>query len=156
MRRIVYSIFLRLLSQISIDIKIYFMLKLDEMSERRQTIRINESFKITYKVISPPDGWGNSVSMNISKGGIALPIDHRLIPGVVLDLQIKLIENTNPIEATGEVVWIKENPSKNEAEFPYLVGIKFINIDLRDRDRIYYYIEKRLSEKPSSQMKRLE
>ncbi len=131
------------------------MLELIQMDERRQTIRISDSFKITYKVISPPDGWGNAVSMNISKGGIAFPVNQRLLPGIVIELQIKLLENTSPIEATGEVVWVKENPEKENQEFPYIIGIKFINIDLRERDRIYSYIDKKLQENPSSGIERI-
>jgi len=123
------------------------------MKEQRKSIRVNDSLKINYKVISPPDGWGNAVTMNISKGGIALPTDHTLLPGVVLELKIDLLNNTDPIYATGEVVWVKK---KNTTVVPYVIGLKFINISLRDRDRVYYYISKKSEGKHRGNMEWLE
>ena len=111
--------------------------KIGYMQEQRKDIRVDGSVKISYRVISPPDGWGNAVTINISKGGIALPTDHTLLPGVVLELKIDLLNNTDPINATAEVVWVKE---KINNTMPYTIGLKFLNISLRDRDRIYYYI----------------
>ena len=110
------------------------------MKEQRKSIRVNDSLKINYKVISPPDGWGNAITINISKGGIALPTDHTLLPGVVLELKIDLLNDTEPINATAEVVWVKK---KDDTITPYIIGLKFLNISLRDRDRIYYYISKK-------------
>jgi len=110
------------------------------MKEQRKSIRVNDSLKINYKVISPPDGWGNAITINISKGGIALPTDHTLLPGVVLELKIDLLNDTDPINATAEVVWVKK---KDDTITPYIIGLKFLNISLRDRDRIYYYISKK-------------
>jgi len=117
------------------------------MDERRRYIRIDESLKISYRVVSPPDGWGNSTSMNISEGGISFPIDQRLLPGLILDLRVNLSGSMEPIEATGEVIWIN---NRTTAQFPYVVGVKFVKIDLRGRDRIYYHIHRRIDEgKPS-------
>jgi len=123
------------------------------MDEHRKNVRINDSFKISYKVISPPDGWGNTVSINISRGGIAIPINHALLPGIILELKIDLLNNTELINATGEIVWIKE---KDNSEFPYVAGLKFIDINLRDRDRIHHYISKKSEEKLQADIKWLE
>ena len=127
--------------------------KIGYMQEQRKDIRVNGSVKISYRVISPPDGWGNAVTINISKGGIALPTDHTLLPGVVLELKIDLLNNTDPINATAEVVWVKE---KINNTMPYTIGLKFLNISLRDRDRIYYYISKKSEGKQRNNMKWLE
>lgn len=110
------------------------------MGERRKQIRVSDSLKIKYKVISPPDGFGGALSINISEGGISFPIDKTLIPGVVLDLEIILKDSPRPIEATGEVVWIRQRDDEN---FPFTVGIKFLKVNPRDRDRVYYHIHKR-------------
>ena len=127
--------------------------KIGYMQEQRKDIRVDGSVKISYRVISPPDGWGNAVTINISKGGIALPTDHTLLPGVVLELKIDLLNNTDPINATAEVVWVKE---KINNTMPYTIGLKFLNISLRDRDRIYYYISKKSEGKQRNNMKWLE
>jgi len=127
--------------------------KIGYMQEQRKDIRVDDSVKISYKVISPPDGWGDALTMNISKGGIALPTDHTLLPGVVLELKIDLLNNTDLIHATAEVVWIKK---KNNVTMPYTIGLKFIDISLRDRDRIYYYISKKSEEKHKNNMRWIE
>jgi len=127
--------------------------KIKYMQEQRKNIRVDGPVKISYRVISPPDGWGDSVTINISKGGIALPADHTLLPGVVLELKIDLLNNTEPINATAEVVWVNK---KTNTVMPYIIGLKFLNINLRDRDRIYYYISKKSEEKHKNNMKWIE
>jgi len=117
------------------------------MDERRKDLRVQDSFKISYKVISPPDGWGNATGMDISTGGISLPVNQGILPGVILSLQINFIDNSPTINATAEVIWVKETQRK---ELPYTIGIKFLNIQQHDRDRICYHTNKRTEEgKPS-------
>lgn len=108
--------------------------------ERRQHQRKDSLFNINYKVISPPNGHGNTTGIDISEGGIALPIDHLLCPGIILELGITLGDSSDLIVTTGEVVWVKE---QGDEKFPYVVGIKFINISRRDNDRVYYHIHRR-------------
>ena len=128
------------------------------MKDHRQHLRINESIGIAYKVVSPPDGRGGSNSMDISEGGISFPIDQRLLPGIIIRLEVALSGAVRPIEVTGEVMWVRERDSssdnsEDDQEYPYLIGLKFIKIDLRDRDRIYYYIHKKMGNKKSGDLK---
>lgn len=110
------------------------------MKEHREYLRITNSFRIKYWVISPPGGGaGDSASIDISEGGISIPTSQRLFPGVILELEIYFQKTVNPVGATAEVIWVKDTKNK---ELPYIMGLKFIKITLRDRDRIYYCIHK--------------
>jgi c-di-GMP-binding flagellar brake protein YcgR len=115
------------------------------MKERREYIRIDESFRITYRVISPPHSKaGDSTGVNISEGGISFPSSQELCPGFILELGISFRKTMEPIVATGEVTWVTE---RDDPKYPHMLGIKFIQITPRDKDRIYYHIHKRMEEK---------
>ena len=120
------------------------------MSEHRGYIRLRESLKIDYKIVEPVGGLGGSFSEDISGGGIRLPLKERLRPGTILDLEIHLPEFTEPIKATGEVVWLH---GRDNVEFPFVVGIKFIKIDQFDRGKLLNYIRKRIKEKKPPEVK---
>ena len=121
--------------------------------ERRQFVRLSSNFNISYKVISPPDGQGSSTGINISEGGISLPISHLLCPGIILELGITLGDGKDTIVTTGEVMWVKE---RDDSKYPYTIGIKFININPRDHDRIYYHIHKKIDKDKAADVKWIE
>ncbi len=123
------------------------------MDEHRKSVRIDDSFKISYKVVSPPDGWGDTTSINISSEGIAIPINSTLLPGIILELEIVIADNTEPIKATGEIVWIKK---RNSGGFQYTAGLKFVHIDSSSHDRIRRYINRRTGKKSQTNVKWLE
>ncbi len=120
------------------------------MKERRGYIRVNEAFNINYQVISPPDGGGISGTTNVSKGGISFPTDRLLVPGIILKLKIDLLKGGEPIDATGEVVWVKETDGE---KFPYMIGIRFVRIELHNQDRIFHLINKKAQENESPDVK---
>ena len=113
-------------------------------NERRKFKRKNSDFVVSYKVISPPDGNGNATGIDISEAGISLPIRSLLCPGIILELEFNLGVSRESIVTTGEVIWVKE---RNDENFPYIIGIKFINIATRDKDRIYYHIHREAERK---------
>lgn len=68
-----------------------------------------------------------------------MPIYQRFDVGVVLGLKIKFLEFDISIRAIGEIVWIKEI---HEVNFPFLIGVKFIEIEPSAYDRLRDYIKK--------------
>jgi uncharacterized protein (TIGR02266 family) len=112
------------------------------MVNKRKTIRIDEQLRVTYKVVCPPDGHGGGVSHNISEGGICIPTQQRLQTGMILELSIHLLDDAKPITATGELIWLEE---RKDARFPYAMGIRFINIDPTERDKVFKYVKKKAS-----------
>lgn len=113
------------------------------MGERRKHIRLSESLKIIYEVIKPLNGHDSYMTKNISEGGICIPTNQRLEPGMILDLQIHSPKFLRPILATGQISWIEE---AKKGEFKFLMGIKFIEIEPLDYDKIINYIRQRARE----------
>ncbi len=107
------------------------------MEEKRRFVRIEDSLVVDYRVIYPPDGGGGSISKNISEDGICLSASHTLQKSVVIELGIRVPGYSTFIEATAEVVWVKR---QNDEKFPYLVGLRFIQIDPHDRDALFSYL----------------
>jgi c-di-GMP-binding flagellar brake protein YcgR len=108
------------------------------MQERRQHIRISKFLTISYEVLDQFIK-GGSRSKNISGGGLCMPLIQRLKPGTLLKLEIRLVEFSKPIVATGKVIWLSE---KREAQFPFIGGVEFVKIDLGDLNRIRRHIAK--------------
>jgi hypothetical protein len=106
------------------------------MPEHRQRVRLNKNLLVSYQKLndymrSP------SKSKDISEEGVCLPVFHRLEVGTTLKMWIDLKDNKGPIVAIGEVAWINR---RNDAECPYEAGIKFIEVNSANRDRIAKYI----------------
>ncbi|MFA6216628.1 MAG: PilZ domain-containing protein [Candidatus Omnitrophota bacterium] len=108
------------------------------MQERRNKIRINASLVVSYRLLNTVFKTA-SRSKNISVTGICLPFPQRLEPGRFLDLEIQLLDFSDPIKITGKVIWIKAISS---AEFPFQVGIEFVTINPVDQDKLFKHIFK--------------
>lgn len=76
---------------------------------------------------------------DLSLGGIRIYSDERLDKGQRLDLRIYLPGGTS-IEATAEVVWIKELPQGSGANHD--VGMKFIDLSAEGLKEIRYILKK--------------
>jgi len=72
---------------------------------------------------------------NISGGGLKILCNKNFNEGDELVIKLFLPDQAQDLEVTGEVVWICEN-----IDGGYKVGIKFIDIDERARERIVRYI----------------
>jgi Tfp pilus assembly protein PilZ len=79
----------------------------------------------------------------VGEGGIRFSIEHKLSTGDIVSLEILITTVSKPIIATGQVIWVKKT---DNAEFPYMVGIKFIKIDSLDRCRLITYFHKLIEE----------
>jgi len=72
---------------------------------------------------------------NISGGGLKMLCNKSFNEGDELAIKLFLPDQAQDLEVTGEVVWTCEN-----IDGGYKVGIKFIDIDERARERIVRYI----------------
>lgn len=108
------------------------------MNEQRQYARINNPLSVKYRIVNKVFA-SSSNSRNVSERGICLPLTHRFEPGVVLALKIYITELDMSFEAKGEIVWLKE---QNNNLYPYLVGIKFIDMSGIDQNKLIRYITK--------------
>jgi len=108
------------------------------MQEHRQYIRINRSLVVSYRLINQLIGIG-ILSKNVSGGGICLPVFQRLEPHAILELDIHLSDSVKLAKIIGEVIWIRE---RDDVQFPFEIGIKFIKINPSVRDKISDFISK--------------
>jgi c-di-GMP-binding flagellar brake protein YcgR len=106
------------------------------VEERRQYIRIKRSVVVSYRIVKQFLGSG-SRTKDICAGGICLPVFQMLEPHTILDLEISLPDSINPIKATAEIVWVGK---REDAQFPFEAGMKFLKIDLSGRDKIFNYV----------------
>ncbi len=105
------------------------------MDDRRRYVRISENLEVGYKVLQ---GFSKSRSgsIDISRGGIRLPVDQDLAVGTVLDLDIRSISPPISLRAVVRVVWANACGSGVE------VGLRFIHMDPKDYNTFKDIIDK--------------
>ncbi len=111
------------------------------MRERRRYIRLDASLVVRYKILHGKLSEDQTLSKNISSGGICVPLKERIPTGVHLDMEINLPTEKQPIKLIGEVVWQKEIPNERGG---LDTGIRYVKINILDRQKITNYILTRL------------
>lgn len=106
------------------------------MKDQRKHARISESLMISHKFLKGAYRTG-SRSKDISEGGMCFPVYRSIEPGTSLELQIYIDDSEKPILAIGEVMWLQK---RDDIRYPFLVGIRFKNIDVLDRGKLRSYI----------------
>jgi hypothetical protein len=118
-------------------------------AERRQYIRLDSVFPVSFQLISL-DGkvtlsdWLQGFTNNISKGGICLSInklDQKLAKFIKeqqakLSLEIEIPLNKKPVSALAKICWMREiagTPNK------YITGLSYEEINLLQNTRIVRY-----------------
>lgn len=69
----------------------------------------------------------------------------RLDLGMSLDLNFKLEDYLEPITAKAKVVW---QDSRDNAYYPFVVGLKFFKINPADSKRLHDYVSKVIFKEP--------
>ena len=104
-------------------------------------IRIEASvIKVNYRVVGQEVEGALQAAKDISGGGIRFPVSKRLPQGAKLELELKLPQETVPIQAQAEVVW----SARFHGRRPYEVGCRFTQIDPLDRGKIIRHIHEAL------------
>lgn len=115
----------------------------EDPSNRRRFARRPMQSTIRISTIDPEldPGSGRSffrsseeVSINISRGGVALRTQDPMHPGRRLLLEVDDAEG-NPIEAVGRVAWVRVDP-RNDGERWIGVGVEFLGGQTRVLSRL--------------------
>jgi c-di-GMP-binding flagellar brake protein YcgR len=107
-------------------------------------IRIEASaIQVNYRVVGQEGEGLLQAAKNISGGGIRFPVRKRLPRGATLKLELKLPQQTVPIQAQAEVVW----SARFHGRRPYEVGCRFTQIDPLDRGKIIRHIHQALKQR---------
>jgi c-di-GMP-binding flagellar brake protein YcgR len=100
------------------------------MEDRRKFQRVNAP------VFCRPRGqplFGRRRAVDVSLGGLRVYADDPPAPGDRLELELFLPDHSEVI-CTVEVVWVEDLPEGAPAR--YDVGVKFVTIDAKDRERL--------------------
>ena len=97
--------------------------------EKRLFERISVPIKLVYEVNTRPQIINESISKNISGGGICLSLREKLLPNAQMNLRIEIGSNKDLIILNGKVVWVRrvEILEKEGPNVYYDTGIEFIN-----------------------------
>ena len=107
---------------------------------RRQYIRTDARFVISYRIKDIADDYDLTQTKNVSQGGILITTNRYFGTGVHLKMTIRFPFVHQKIEATGEVIKCEE-VVKN---IIYETSIKFFDLDMTVFEKIGTYIEKLL------------
>lgn len=125
----------------------------NEQIERRQYIRLNVVFPVEFQFIDRETSGSISeikqgFTRNIGKGGICLEVNNieegfeQLLKEerLRLDLRLHIPLSSAETKAIAKVAWYQ----KLKSGYPnkYLIGLSFLQIVPKDRDRIYFYARK--------------
>jgi hypothetical protein len=116
----------------------------------RKYIRLNSCFPVEFSLyFSGKKAFSREYqgfTCNLSEGGICLeaknlnPDDFELIlnkkPRLSLNIYIPL--RRDPVKATTEIMWV-EKDKKSRAKNSYLIGLSYLDISLKDKNRILNY-----------------
>lgn len=124
-----------------------------EQAERRQYIRLNVIFPVEFQFLDPETGGSISdikqgFTRDVGKGGICLEVNNveegfeQLLKEkkVRLDLRLHIPLGRSEVKAVAGIAW----HNKLKAGYPnkYLIGLSFIQIDPKDRDRIFFHAKR--------------
>lgn len=111
------------------------------MAERRQFPRLDTRLTISYSMAGS-SVVGRATVKNLSAGGVRFLAQHRLEIGQELDLAIRF-PDADPIVARGKIIWREWRPSTDPAVQGVLsdIGVKFIQLDSKDRQRLIEYVK---------------
>jgi len=127
------------------------MAKTSERSvrERRQYIRLDSVFPVCFRFLSyekgePLSDWLQGFTNNVGKGGICLAVnnlksDHAKKAGdkqAKISLEIEMPVFKKPVCATADISWVQEIDS---AIGKYLIGLRYLEIDVRQNNKIIRY-----------------
>lgn len=105
------------------------------MEDRRKFMRFPVSVQVDY-ADSREGIKGSSVSKDVSREGIGFPVNRQMAKGTLIELQISIPGEVNPVSASGEVVWAKESVRGEDFD----TGIKMVKIEPFDRSRLLDYV----------------
>ena len=119
------------------------------MDDRRQFVRLDTRLEISYSVL-PAGTAQDSVTKNISGGGVCLFADHTLAQGTPLQVSMTLPGRKEPVQFTGEVVWSEAyeliGPERRERRVE--VGVKFVKIAPKDQEAVLQHVILRIRGQP--------
>jgi len=112
--------------------KMRYKMRLGE-KERRKTERIKTPLKIRYKRLSERGLHEESLTQDISGGGMRLKVTNSFKIGERLKTRLYFPDNARPVNIISRVVWRKRRKDSGNAQ--YDVGIEHVRIEPKHREK---------------------
>ena len=114
--------------------------------EKRSFPRIKGEIRVAYKTMDS-NGEYEVRTMDISGGGLRLPMNEKAKAETLVELNIFLPSQDAPFYGLAKVIWqsrtaVKEKDGKNYFE----TGVKFIKVGIHNRKQIVRYINSLIKE----------
>lgn len=114
------------------------------MQERRKYVRSDGLVLIDYKEKQIS---GKSSAFDVSGAGVRITVDQQLKIGSAVDLHIYLPGCSQPIQASGKVIWVEQcipdSKVKQQKQYFY-TGIAFTKLDEDSKKKIIQHVFQRL------------
>ena len=111
------------------------------MEERRRFVRLDTRLEVNYTVL-PSGSPRQTVSKDISGGGICLFADRLLPIGTRLQVGMKLPGREQPVNFTADVVWSEQYEviGKTQRDRAVEIGVRFVEIAPQDREAVMQHV----------------
>ncbi len=105
---------------------------MENKKEKRRFRRLNASCSVKYAIMAAMHSPYDTLSKDISAGGLRILTDRNFKFGTLLEMEIAM-QNRPSLFAIGKVVWVKKPRSAGK---DFETGVRFMNIEPADREAI--------------------
>lgn len=109
-----------------------------QVEDKRKWVRLNKGLALSFRQV---DGFLRSGgrTKDISPGGLCFPLGSYFPVGTLLEIEIHSEDLKFPVKALTRVVWVMQH---NTGEFPFEIGVEFVEIPPHQRDMLQTYIKR--------------
>ena len=110
------------------------------MEERRRLLRVDAPLSLTCRTLQPPPWEEETVSLDLSEGGLRFRTFIPLQAGFPLELEMVLPFDSLPMRARATVAWVRDRIVEGTVQFD--VGVRFDEMSEADRKRLVAYVHR--------------
>lgn len=103
--------------------------------ERRGFLRFSVNLEIRYRILESLKSYKATVTEDMCERGIRITLPEYIEPGTMLELTIRVPNESKPISAIGRIIWIRKDLFGGF----FSAGIHLVHIKERDKQRFYRY-----------------
>lgn len=117
--------------------------------DRRKSQRFDVELDVKYNLLKRSAPRFSTNSKNISEVGVAILIYEMLPKGSIIEMEIGIPDSTETLKIKGEVIWCEDRKGPErydkDGKRTFVAGIKFLEVDARQKELLLGYMNKRLS-----------
>ena len=103
--------------------------------EKRAFLRFSVDLEVRYRILESLKSYKATLTEDMCERGIKITLPEYIEPGTMLELTIRVPNESRPISAVGRIIWIK----KDLLEDFFSAGIHLVYIKEKDKQRFFKY-----------------